>query len=493
MPVSYSKDLTSSEVRAKWRYAVVTDFHAIDSSVETHTQLLGYGTEDRFLPFSQPIDKTRFSYRIDSSGQYLAVPDKYNIKIYDLVTGERTILKGHTAKVAEFGFSPTKSNLLVSYAERDGWPDNDNETEIVIWDVEQQAAAERSRTHIEVDGAAKAGVDAAIGYLRGTLELSSEDVNEMQESLKATMEWIDIRSRVSSSARLNGRLDCDSHLFSNGGEYLIYQPGSRPESNGDDTWDICLYNLATRHITTLSGHRDAIMWIGFSPDDTLIASAGWDGFFRVHDVTGKEIWKWDTEQQNWTAVFNPKGKYLAGTDGIGIIRIWDLETGEETARFGNGPRWCRSIDWSPSGDYIVVGSENDGRLRLLAFSDGKIVMTQERSLSTTQTDLEPFDPSVRCMVGEMMSVHTAQFLPSSQGIDPSTRLVHSVTSDEGIEVFDFDKGKKWRFVPPYNEDGSVAANQAGDMQHALVGHMWRKETGEFGIIAPDGIRFWRLD
>jgi WD40 repeat protein len=228
------------------------------------------------------------------------------------------------------------------------------------------------------------------------------------------------------------------------------------------------------------------MWIGFSPDDTLIASAGWDGFFRVHDVTGKEIWKWDTEQQNWTAVFSPNGKYLAGTDGLGIVRTWNLETGEETARVDNGPRWCHTIDWSPDGNYIVVGSETYGRLRLFAFSDGEMKMVQERTLSTTKTDLEPFDPDVRFMVGEMMSIETAQFLPIPKGSDASMKLVHSARSDEGIEVFDFDKGKKWRFVPPYNKDGSVAANQ-------LVGHIWKKETGEIGIIAPDGIRFWRLD
>jgi len=495
MPLSNIKDITSSEVRDIWRYAVATDFHAIDSSVETDVQLLGYGTEDRFLPFVQPIDKPWFPYSINSSGRYLAFPDKSNINIYDIETGEQTVLKGHTSIVADFGFSPTNPNLLVSYAERDGYPDNDDENDVIIWDVEEQKAVEQSRTHIEIDEAAKAGVEAALGRLGGTMKLSSEDLNQMQETLRAMMVRIDIRSRVSPSSRLNGRISTHDNapLFSNGGEYLIYLPGSRPESNGDFTWDICLYNLVTRHITTLSGHRDSVMWIGFSPDDTLIASAGWDGFFRVHDVSGKEIWKWDTEQQNWIAVFSPNGKYLAGTDGLGIVRTWNLETGEETARAENGPRWCHTIEWSPDGNYLVIGSQTYGRLRLFAFSDGKIKMVQERTLSTTKTDLEPFDPEVRFRVGEMMSIETAQFLPSPKGIDASMKLVHSATSDEGIEVFDFDKGKKWRFVPPYNEDGSVAPTQAGDREHALMGHIWKKETGEIGIIARDGIRFWRLD
>jgi WD40 repeat protein len=490
-----STGLSSREVQKLWRYAVATDFRAINPSIETSEQTLGYGTEDRFVPFDQPVSKSRFNYSINLSGQCLAVTDKSNINIYNIETGERMMLKGHTSIVAEIEFSPTDSNLLVSYADRDKDGHYNDANEIIIWDVEEQRGAAQSRTPTAADEAAKVGIEAALERLRGALKASSEDLDEMQESLKAMIERIDIRSRVSPSSRLNGRISThfQSPIFSNGGEYLIYQPNSRPESNGDDTWDICLYNLATRQSTTLSGHRDSIMWTGFSPDDTLIASAGWDGFFRVHDVNGKEVWKWDTEKQNWAAVFSPDSKYLAGTDGAGIVRIWNLKTGEETAKFDNGPRWCRAIDWSPDGNYIVVGSEDHGRLRLFAFSDGKIEMVQERILSTKNSNLEGLDPQVRGMVCGFIGVVTARFLPSPEGAETSTRLVHSASLDEGIEVFDFDRGKKRRFVPPYNEDGSVAVSQAGDGQHALLGHIWRKETGEIGIISRDGIRFWRLD
>jgi len=495
MPVRPSRGLSGREVRELWRYAVATDFHAINPSIRTEEQTLGYGTEDRFLPFDQPISTSRFTYSINASGQCLAVTDKSNIDIYDLETGERMVLKGHTSILAEIGFSPTDPNLLVSYADRDKDNHYNNANEIIIWNVEEEKAAAQSRPPMAVDEAAKVGIRAALSSLEETLKASEEDLEEMQDSLKAMIEQIDIRSRVSSSRRLDGRISThfQSPLFSNGGEYLIYLPKSRPASNGDDTWDICLYNLATRDITTLSGHRDSIMWTGFSPDNTLIASADWDGFFRVHDVSGKEVWKWDTEKQNWAAVFSPDSKYLAGTDGAGIVRIWNLQSGEETARFDNGPRWCRTIDWSPDGHHIIIGGEDHGRLRLFAFSDGKIEMIQERILSMKNSDLGGLDPAVRGSVCRLMSVHKAQFLSSPEGAGTSTRLVHSVGLDEGIEVFDFDKGKKWRFVPPYNEDGSVAANQAGDGQQTLVGHIWRKETGEIGVIAADGIRFWRLD
>jgi len=493
------RGLSSHEVRDLWRYAVDTDFHAVDTSIKTDEHFVSYGSEERFVAFDHPIDKSWFTYAMNSTGQWLAIPDKNNVDVYDLLTGERMVLSGHTSEVGTIGFSPTDPNLLVSYSSgmygsSRGDTENDD---IIIWNMQEQQAAGKSRVNAPIDQAAKVGINAAIAHLGDSLKVSSDDSDLMQDALGKLIVQCDIRSRVPSTSRLKGRISTSfqSPLFSNSGDYLIYGPGGRPRSNGDDTWDLCLYNLVKRTTTTLSGHRDSIMWTGFSPNDEMVASAGWDGYFRVHDLTGREMWKWDTEKQNWAAVFSPDGKYLAGTDGAGMVRIWDLGTGEETAKFDNGPRWCRTIDWSPDGKYIIVGSENHGRLRLFATSDGKLEMFQERSLSTKNCDLESLDPNVRRMVGGFLGVHTAQFLPPSDNNegDGLKRLVHSVSMDEGIEVFDFDKGKKWRFVPPYDADGSVQMTKAGDGQTAVVGHIWMKEAREIGIIAADGIRFWRLE
>jgi hypothetical protein len=115
---SSGRGLSSCEVRDLWRYAVTTDFYAIDSSIETEKQLLGYESADRFVPFDHPIGKSWFTYSIDSTGRWLAIPDKSNIDIYDLESGERTVLKGHNSTMRDLGYSPIDPKLLVSYAER---------------------------------------------------------------------------------------------------------------------------------------------------------------------------------------------------------------------------------------------------------------------------------------------------------------------------------------------------------------------------------------
>lgn len=74
-----------------------------------------------------------------------------------------------------------------------------------------------------------------------------------------------------------------------------------------------------------------------------------------------------------------------------------------------------------------------------------------------------------------------------------TKHMYGVRVDQALEVFDFETGKAWRFAPPCNDDGSIQMIPAGHGESAVVGYFWRKQTGEMGVIAPNGIRFWRLD
>ena len=316
----------------------------------------------------------------------------------------------------------------------------------------------------------------------------------MKDAFKSIIDRYDPRNRVPYTSRISGRIGISSQspLFSHSGEYLLHAPHYYTGGSAGNTFDICLYRFADRITTTLTGHSDSIIWAGFSPNDSVVAGAGWGGYFRVYDTSGKEISRWKTEGQVRAAIFSPDGKYLVTTNGQGMIKVWEVATGKEISEYDNGPRGCRVLDWSQNGECIIVGSESQGRLRLFTFNEGKIEMVQERKLSMVNSDFKSLDSNVQHLVGGFFGVRTAEFLAPRRGEEASTRVVYLVSTDEGVEVFDFDKGRGWRFVPAPSADGRVGT-KAEDGEQAVLGHIWRKETGELGIIARDGIRFWRLD
>jgi len=475
------------------------------AEAETDKKTLVFGSEDRFLPFECSVLGSGSTFSINSTGMILAIANEQNIDIYNLDTGDRTVLSLHAWKIRTLGFSPTDPNLLVSWSSCITGPRiaNDSDSDgIIVWDLDRQQPTQQNQDSvpIAITEAAKAGVEAVIARLGDTLELPDDATKEMESLLRSSIERYDPENRLPYSARINGRIgiSSDSPLFSHSGEYLIFAPPESPTGFISNTFDICLYSFANRTTKALVGQKDSIVWAGFSPDDSLVASGGWKGDFRVHDLTGKEVCSWKQSGQIQAAMFSPDGKYLLITNRAGMIRVWDVNTGTEISEYDYGPRGCRILDWSSEGDdsvdeqYILVGSDSQGRLGLFKFAEGKLEFVQERKLSMEKSDIESLDPSVRPQVGGFFSVQTARFARSIGESKNSMKVVYSVSTDEGIEVFDFRTGKGWRFEPPHQEEGSTKTMKSDKKQNRVIGHFWRKETGELGIIAPDGIRFWRL-
>ncbi|UCG25758.1 MAG: WD40 repeat domain-containing protein, partial [Chloroflexota bacterium] len=131
--------------------------------------------------------------------------------------------------------------------------------------------------------------------------------------------------------------------------------GERLVTVGDEfaatIWDI----QTGAALATLSGHRDGINSVEFSPDDEKLITSSWDGTARVwNSGTGIEILSLaEHEGQVWDAHFSPDGQSIVTTSEDGAALIWPFAvdkllelaepsvqrytpflTPEELARFG---------------------------------------------------------------------------------------------------------------------------------------------------------------
>jgi len=142
-------------------------------------------------------------------------------------------------------------------------------------------------------------------------------------------------------------------------------PGGRQIAVTDEREDFAwVYDTATGAARKLSGHRDFVSGIAFSPDGSIIATGSMDGTIGLWNATnGDSVGKLPGHMQETTDVaFSPDGQTLASVARNESFKLWHLPTLREVVS-ENEPHAGRWVRISPDGCKIAVETESD-KLRL---------------------------------------------------------------------------------------------------------------------------------
>ena len=492
-----------NQAEPAWRYAVETDF--VDLSPDHRpidTTTLIYDSNARRLPFERSPTQSSIHHAFSEDERWFALAVGEDIDLYDLINNERTVLRGHTLEIECVAFVPGRSDTLVSSAARSLQdPLGKKKPEIFIWDLKEVVT--RNGTEVE---SILAQDDADDLVRRVRTEFSAADPPtvlgrmEQDEVAKALETFFSRAANRSSARKLKGQLcsSFQSSLFNHAGTVLVVLRGKPRPGFGGGRCDVALHNLETDRVVTLTGHRDSIMWVSFTPDDRLVISASFDRTFKAWESgTGECVWTWRTDSQNCTGVVSPDSQRFLGTDGRGIIRVWHLATGELLWSYADqGDRWVRRrlVDWSADGRYVIAGSASFGRILVFnthnAVIDGTLHPIQSRDLSTERAVLPPH---LKPLIGDFLGIYSLRFIPTTDG---DVMFGSTISLDMGVEIVSLTRGKRWRIIPyPEPNENETRAQMPRSRHNGPPMHPAWTMLGKMGMLAVvsrSGVGFWKL-
>jgi WD40 repeat protein len=118
--------------------------------------------------------------------------------------------------------------------------------------------------------------------------------------------------------------------------------------------------------------RAQVLSLAFSPNGKLLASGSDDGMVRLWDVaSGREFARFEGHKGwVWSVAFGPDGTSLVSGGEDGTVRVWDTASGREIARLSVDKGSVNAVAFSPDGTSLVSGGD-DGTVKVWDVAGGR--------------------------------------------------------------------------------------------------------------------------